>query len=364
MLSLASANGGAAGSAPPAPTAQKPQSAEKPGKANPADAEKKGASAADTAKQGAAEAADASARGDKPADASAQAPDEEQGAAIDPALMGWMAALNLSPTDPAASAKLADEAATGVVGDGDAASEAGRPGLTRAGAGAAKLAAEASAEPLATGKTAGATVAAEAAAQRPTADFHTELAQAAGHEKAELTPASRSDANSPLLAAAPMTAAERSSHTHASAATVAVPQHVQSPEFPQALGVQLSLLAKQGVQQAQLQLNPAEMGPIAVQIALDGSKAQVDFAAASAQTRQILENSLPELASALRDAGLTLSGGGVFQQPRQAPRDGSEGGNASDGRAGARAAGGSGDEPAALVRRTVRVSPGGVDLYA
>ena len=90
-----------------------------------------------------------------------------------------------------------------------------------------------------------------------------------------------------------------------------------TPEFAPALGMQLSLLARDGISEARLNLHPAEFGPITVQIALDGSFAQVNLSAEHASTRQALEQALPTLASALRDAGLTLSGGGVFQQTPQ-----------------------------------------------
>ena len=79
-----------------------------------------------------------------------------------------------------------------------------------------------------------------------------------------------------------------------------------------------------------------------------------------AATRQMLEQSLPTLASTLRDAGLTLSGGGVFQQARD--------GNAANGDTPSRAAAGSRTEPQGLLEpapttRSVRVD-GLVDTYA
>ena len=136
---------------------------------------------------------------------------------------------------------------------------------------------------------------------------------------------------------------------------------VTSPEFQQALGVQVSVLARDGVQHAELQLNPADMGPVSVHIVLDGTQASVEFGADMATTRQAIETGLPELASALRDAGLTLSGGGVSQHSRGR---GDAGSRASEGRDGsARSHVGSADEPASRqIRRTV--SAGGVDLYA
>lgn len=93
-----------------------------------------------------------------------------------------------------------------------------------------------------------------------------------------------------------------------------IPVPLDSPLFAPTLGTQISLLARDGVQTALLQLNPAEMGPISVQIVLDGQAARVDFQADLAHTRSVIEASLPALASALQDAGLTLAGGGVFQQ--------------------------------------------------
>lgn len=76
-----------------------------------------------------------------------------------------------------------------------------------------------------------------------------------------------------------------------------------------------------GVHEARLNLNPVEMGPVAIRIVLDGQQAQVDFAAASGATRAALQDSLPALASALDSAGLTLTGGGVSQEFAQTARD-------------------------------------------
>lgn len=81
-------------------------------------------------------------------------------------------------------------------------------------------------------------------------------------------------------------------------------------EDPGAAGevvMQLGRLVREGVTQASLHLNPAEMGPIRVQITLDGSQARIDFAASHAATRELIEASLPALALSLQEDGLTLS---------------------------------------------------------
>lgn len=94
------------------------------------------------------------------------------------------------------------------------------------------------------------------------------------------------------------------------------------PGFAPALGATIATFVRDGLQHARLHLNPAEMGPVAVQIRLDGQAAQVLMSAANAETRAALEQAMPTLAGALREAGLTLAGGGVFEQPRDARRDG------------------------------------------
>jgi flagellar hook-length control protein FliK len=123
--------------------------------------------------------------------------------------------------------------------------------------------------------------------------------------------------------------------------------------------VQVSVLAREGIQQAELHLHPADMGPISVLIALDGSNARVDFGADSPATRSLIESGLPELAAALRDAGFTLSGGGVSQHARQQPNQEAPEAQSAGTRTTPAALGEAGP-----VRMTARMGQGAVDLYA
>lgn len=153
-------------------------------------------------------------------------------------------------------------------------------------------------------------------------------------------------------------------------AELTLPTPAHAPEFAEALGVQVSLLASDGIQEAELHLNPAEMGPISVRIALDGQRAQVDFGVDSAATRAIVEAGLPELAAAMREAGLTLTGGGVSQHARGdgaaaqggRPGDGSHQPGGGDGRSPGRETAAAEDVPAARPR-SLRIN-GHLDLYA
>ena len=99
----------------------------------------------------------------------------------------------------------------------------------------------------------------------------------------------------------------------------ALPAHIDSPvssaTFAAEAGYRIAVLVREGIESAQLQLNPAEMGPVTVQIVVEGLTAQVHLAAAHADTRQALEAAMPQLASSLRESGLTLTGGGVSDQP-------------------------------------------------
>ena len=132
----------------------------------------------------------------------------------------------------------------------------------------------------------------------------------------------------------------------------------QAPEFKEALALQVSLLAKDGVHEATLQLNPENMGPISVQISTDGTQARVEFAVESSATRDIIEAGMPDLAFALRDAGLTFSGGSVSQNNSQR-------GDSPPPQPGrSRSSPNEGVEVTPLPQRTLQVRLGGLDLYA
>ena len=162
----------------------------------------------------------------------------------------------------------------------------------------------------------------------------------------------------------PSAFAGRGRHAPSPPQAATLPVAIDSPEFSAAFGVQVSVFVREGVQHAELHLNPVETGPVSIAITLEGSQAHVEFGADLAATRQAIENGLPALASALRDAGFTLAGGGVAQHSRSGSGQG-EDDPAGHGRNGRRDAGGSPTVAAAAVQRAShRVAAGGIDLYA
>jgi len=209
-----------------------------------------------------------------------------------------------------------------------------------------------------------AALAREAAADLGTAEFAlpAEAHAARGAEPGSASPAGAGRVDAALPAAAAAATPDTAPTAAAAPVEIPLPTPPTSPDFPAALALRLTTLATDGVQQASLQLNPADMGPIAVQIVVDGSQAQIDFSAAHAQTREALAASLPALAASLHAAGLTLTGGGVSDQ-RPGAQDGTP---ASRGEGGLRGPGEEGTDAAlagaaALPRAAQR---GLLDLYA
>jgi flagellar hook-length control protein FliK len=169
-----------------------------------------------------------------------------------------------------------------------------------------------------------------------------------------------------LPAATPTLATQ---HTEAVAAPAPAPYAAQiqapvgSPDFAPGLSAQVSVMVRDGLQEARLQLNPAEMGPITVQIQVEGNTAQVTMTAEQAPTRDALEQAMPSLAGALREEGLTLTGGGVFEQARQ-PRGDAAASGAGSRSGSADGAGTDGDDGAAAAPARRVAARGAVDVYA
>ncbi|MBL0424888.1 flagellar hook-length control protein FliK [Ramlibacter alkalitolerans] len=113
------------------------------------------------------------------------------------------------------------------------------------------------------------------------------------------------------------------------------------PQFATDLGAQVRWMVSAGVQEARLELNPADLGPIRVQLTLTAQTADISFAAVHHATREGIAQALPVLRDMLAAQGLQLgqsavgggqSGGSFGAPPQQgarpssAPRPGPAGG--------------------------------------
>ncbi|MEP7297816.1 MAG: flagellar hook-length control protein FliK [Burkholderiales bacterium] len=283
----------------------------------------------------------------RPADAAPTPP-----AALDPAIAHWLA--GQQRTAPSETPAARSEAPAGTVARPPDAAPAARANGTKAEAPIETAAAKDRTPRTSDASMPAPAFAAILAEQR--AVENTTSGQVATHSD------TRSDGRTDAIGAPAFAPAPAVVHDAAAPVVVAVPTPVVSPDFAQALGVQMSVLAKDGIQHAELHLNPAEMGPVSVQIVMDGTQARVDFGADMAATRQAIEAGLPELASALRDAGFTLAGGGVSQHAggRGQPDRSDSGDNVR------RSVRRVSDEGIARVSTAAQraVTRGGLDLYA
>jgi flagellar hook-length control protein FliK len=85
--------------------------------------------------------------------------------------------------------------------------------------------------------------------------------------------------------------------------TFKVAAGVDSPEFGQGVADRVSLMVDNNLNGAKLQVNPPQLGPIEVRIAVQGGHAQVWLTSHSAVTRDALESSSPKLREMLGSQG-------------------------------------------------------------
>lgn len=146
-----------------------------------------------------------------------------------------------------------------------------------------------------------------------------------------------------------------------------LPQTPGSEAFTAALGQQLRTWLQSGVAHARLSLNPADLGPIDVRIAVAGGQAQVDLLAGVAATREALAQALPLLTAQLEGADLALASGlgtGSWQGGRESRQEGSPYQNATASADASRAGEAGHAQGLAALGRPPAAGRGLVDLYA
>ena len=84
--------------------------------------------------------------------------------------------------------------------------------------------------------------------------------------------------------------------------------------WDKAVGQQLALFVSQDVSAAKLRLNPQHLGPMEMQINVDGDKANVSFLSQHTVVREALESSVPRLREMLAESGLNLVNVNISQQ--------------------------------------------------
>lgn len=147
-----------------------------------------------------------------------------------------------------------------------------------------------------------------------------------------------------------------------------LPSHPSSPAFAGELGAEVRFMVEAGLQQAELHLNPADLGPIQIQLSLNGQAAEISLAAAHGATRESLQQALPVLREMLAEDGLQLAqagvsagaGQGFAQDQAQANAQPRQRATASTGEATASPSG----APRTSGAASLRAGRGMLDLYA
>jgi flagellar hook-length control protein FliK len=153
-------------------------------------------------------------------------------------------------------------------------------------------------------------------------------------------------------------------------AQATLPMAPQAPTFAPALGQQIDVWMKGGVQHAEVQLSPQDLGPIRVKIEMEGAHARVQMSADVQSTRDALQQAMPQLSQQLGQVGLSLTGGGVSDQPTfqqsqaQANADGGSGRGHAGASGNAGSAGGLEDIAQAAAARQQAQRRGLLDMYA
>jgi flagellar hook-length control protein FliK len=89
--------------------------------------------------------------------------------------------------------------------------------------------------------------------------------------------------------------------------------HVRDPRWAEELGSRVTLMLNNRESIAALQLTPADLGPVDVSITVRDSQTTILFGAAQADTRALLEASLPRLREMLAAQGFNLLDASVSQ---------------------------------------------------
>ncbi len=110
----------------------------------------------------------------------------------------------------------------------------------------------------------------------------------------------------PLAHAAPVQA-----QAEVAPAPLRVTPQVHAPEFPREFATQVHIAVQRGVEQASIQVNPPELGPVQVRLEIGNGEARVHFAAENAATRDAITDALPKLRELLGSQGLSLAGSSV-----------------------------------------------------
>jgi flagellar hook-length control protein FliK len=123
---------------------------------------------------------------------------------------------------------------------------------------------------------------------------------------------------SPIFSS-PTTSSTVTGQAATSAATLSLPVQptIQQAAWSKVMSSRVVWMAKEGVQQAELRMTPANLGPVEVRLQVQNEQASVTFLAQHSATREALEQALPKLREQFSEAGLELGQAEVGAQAQE-----------------------------------------------
>lgn len=134
---------------------------------------------------------------------------------------------------------------------------------------------------------------------------------------------SDSATDTPALSTHSATATHTAGRSHETAAPTpqnapSITAHLHDNKWSQQLSDRVLWLARGDVQNAQINISPAHLGPIQISLSLNGEQMTAHFVSANQEVRQALEDALPRLREMLAGAGINLGQANVGSQQQQA----------------------------------------------
>lgn len=125
-------------------------------------------------------------------------------------------------------------------------------------------------------------------------------------------PSADKSAPSTLTAAAVAVPASQPTTASSVSTTLGLPLH--HPRWADGLSDRVVWMVNQGVQSADLKLNPANLGQIDVRITVSDGQATVNFTSPHQHVRDAIESAMPRLREMMQDGGMSLAGANVSDQ--------------------------------------------------
>jgi flagellar hook-length control protein FliK len=145
----------------------------------------------------------------------------------------------------------------------------------------------------------------------------------ANADAANLAAPSTSNGNSapPAFASLMANHAQNAGQPPMATSSPAIATALQDSRWPQEFSDRIVWIAKSDQQQAQINITPAQLGPVQITVNLNGDQASINFASPHAEVRKAIEDAMPNLREMLASSGINLGQSNVGAQLQQQQRD-------------------------------------------